>query len=76
MQTSTNDTMTVDGIVWEEFVQDEPFIGHVGEQPQPLFKVVRDVYEGHMLLVQPSDEEIHVKPMWVAPILSSSSERF
>jgi hypothetical protein len=81
VQTSVNDTMTVDGIVREEFAKDEPFIGPVGEQPRPSFRVARDVYEGYMLLVRPGDEEIHVKPMWVAlalldPMLSSSSERF
>jgi len=53
----------------------------MGEQPQPSFRVARDVYEGYMLLVRPGDEEIHVKPVWVAlalsdPVLSSSSERF
>jgi hypothetical protein len=81
VQTSVNDTMTVDGIVREEFAEDEPFIGLVGEQPRPSFRVARDVYEGYMLLVRHGDEEIHVKPVWVAlalsdPMLSSSSERF
>jgi hypothetical protein len=81
VQTSVNDTMTIDGIVREEFAQDEPFIGPVGEQPRPSFRVARDVYEGYMLLVRPGDEEIHVKPVWVAlalsdPVLSISSKRF
>jgi hypothetical protein len=73
--------MTIDGIVREEFAEDEPFIGPVGEQPRPSFRVVLDVYEGYMLLVRPGDEEIHVKPVWVALALSdlvfsSSNERF
>ena len=38
-QTSVNDTMIVDGIVKEEFAEDEPFIGLVGEQPRPSFRV-------------------------------------
>jgi hypothetical protein len=59
----------------------EPFIGPADEQPRPSFRVARDVYEGYMLLVWPSDEEINAKPVWVAlalsdPMLSSSSERF
>jgi hypothetical protein len=53
----------------------------VDKQPRPSFRVARDVYEGYMLLARLGDEEIHVKPMWVAlalsdPVLSSSSERF
>ena len=61
--------------------RDKRFIGLVGEQPWLSFKVARDVYEGYMILVRPGDEEIHVKPVWVAlalsyPMLSSSSECF
>jgi hypothetical protein len=67
-------------MVREEFVEDEPFIGPMGEQPQPSFRVARDVYEGYMLLIRPGDE-VHPKLVWVAlalshPVLTSTSEHF
>jgi hypothetical protein len=55
--------MTVDGIIREEFEEDEPFIRPVGEQPRPSFRVAQNVYEGYILLVRLGDEEIHVKPV-------------
>jgi hypothetical protein len=66
--------------VREEFAENEPFIGLVDEQPWTSFRVVRDVYEGYMLLIRPGDEA-HLKPVWVAlalshPVLISSSEYF
>jgi hypothetical protein len=66
--------------VREEFAVDEPFIGPVGEQPWPSFQVVRDVYEGYMLFIRPSDE-VHPKLIWVMlalshPVLTSTSEYF
>jgi hypothetical protein len=38
--------LTADGIVRKEFVEDESFIGLVGEQPRQSFRVAQDVYEG------------------------------
>jgi hypothetical protein len=69
-----------DGIVREEFADDEPFIGLVAEQPRPSFRVARDVYEGYVLLIRPGDKA-HPKPVWVAlalsnPVLTSISEHF
>jgi hypothetical protein len=61
VQSPVNDMMKIDGIVRKEFAKDEPFIGPVGEQPRPSFKVVQDVYKGYMLLVRPGDEEIKSK---------------
>jgi hypothetical protein len=51
-----------DGIGREEFAEDEPFIGPVGEQPRPSFVVARDIYEGYMLIIRPSDKA-HPKPV-------------
>jgi hypothetical protein len=66
--------------VWEEFVEDEPFIGPAGEQPRLSFRVAQDVYGGYILLIH-SGGEIHQKLVWVAlaltdPVLTSSSEYF
>jgi hypothetical protein len=67
-------------IVMEEFAEDESFIGPVGDQPWPSFRIARDVYKGYMLLIRPGDEA-HPKPIWVALalshlVLTSTSEYF
>jgi hypothetical protein len=77
---SDNVLLSHDGIMREEFAEDEPFIGPKNEQPWPSFQVTRDVYKGYMLLIRPGDE-IHQKPVWVAlalsdPVLTFSSEYF
>jgi hypothetical protein len=64
IQTSDIVPLSHDGIVREEFVEDEPFIGPMGEQPRPSFQVARDVYEGYMLLIRLGDE-VRPKPVWV-----------
>jgi hypothetical protein len=52
--------LTIDGLVREEFAEEEPFNGPVSEQPRPLFQVAQDIYEGYVLLI-PGDDDIHVK---------------
>jgi hypothetical protein len=76
-----NEMMTIDKIIRKEFAEDEPFIGHVGEQPRPTFWVAQDVFEGYMILIQLGDDKIHVKLVWVAMTLSdlvlqTTSEHF
>jgi hypothetical protein len=60
VQTLVNDMLTIDGLVREEFAEEEPFNGPVSEQPRPLFQVAQDIYEGYVLLI-PGDDDIHVK---------------
>jgi hypothetical protein len=80
IQGQDNVLLSNDGTLREEFLEDESFIGAVGEQPCPSFRVARDVYEGYMLLIRPGDET-NPKPIWVVldvsdPVLMSTSEHF
>jgi hypothetical protein len=80
VQSSENDILSIDGIVQEEFEDDKPFIGLMGEQPWPSFQVSQDFYEGFMLLIHLGDET-HPKPIWFVlalsdPMLTTNSEYF
>jgi hypothetical protein len=41
--------LTAEGIVRKLFVEDEPFIGSIDEQPRQSFQVARDVYDIYYL---------------------------
>ena len=80
IQRQENVPLSNDRTLREEFAEDKPFIGAVGEQPRPSFQVARDVYRGYMLFIHPGDET-NPKPVWVVLaisdlVLTSTSEHF
>ena len=68
MEANVGDQIAEDGKDREEFGEDDPYIGPLRGQPQPSFRVTRDVREGFFVAIRPADGE--TQPVWIARALS------
>ena len=58
------------GDVWEEYDEDEHFVGQARDRPLESFRVNRDLYEGYFVAIRPSKENKQC-PVWIARALSN-----
>ena len=57
MAPSFEDEFTETGNVWEEYDEDERFVGQARDRPTESFRVNRDLYEGYFVAVRPSEDD-------------------
>jgi len=65
---SEEDRFEDNGELREEFADDPPFVGQRRDRPQSSFRVMRDCYEGYLVVLRPADDD-DLKKFWIARAL-------
>lgn len=62
------DEFAEEGLLREEYGEDDHFVGHKRDRPPPSFRVGRDVYAGYFVALRPCDGD--ERPFWMARAMS------